>query len=145
MAKRLANEVMVWVESATAGTFNVIRGQQGATINRNADTIDTTTKDDSGYGTSAPGTKALTIDLSIIPNLPDVNGYTRLETLANAANPAPFKVQLRKGGLTGVAGDVIFEGSVYANLDSTAFDQNTAATVKVTFTAAAAPTTDVLS
>jgi hypothetical protein len=145
MGKKLANDYMVWVESATAGTYNVIRGQQGATINRSSSSIDTSTKDDSGYGTSAPGLKGLTVDFSMIPNLPDITGYTRYETLCNAQPVAPFNVQIRKGGLTGSTTDVVFQCLVYGNLDSTGFDQNAAVAVKSTLSAAAAPTVDVLA
>jgi len=145
MAKKLGNDYTVWVESATAGTYNQIKGQQGATVNRNAASIDLTTKDDAGYGVSAPGLRDLSIDLDIIPNLPDANGYTRLETLCNAATIAPFNIQIRKGGAAGNGTtDVVFAGSVYGNLDSTGFAQNAGVTVKVKFTAAAAPTTDQL-
>lgn len=143
--KKLGNEYMVWVESAVAGTYNVIRGQQGVTINRSATEIDLETKDDAGYGASAFGNKKLSIDLGIIPSLPDAGGYTRLETLCNASPAAPFKVQIRKGGLTGVAADAVFEGLVYGNLDSTDFGQNAGVGVKAKFGAAAAPVTDTLA
>lgn len=145
MGKKLSNDYMLWVESSTAGTYNVIRGQQGVTINRSSSDIDTSTKDDSGYGTSAPGLKGLSLDLGIIPNLPDVTGYTRFETLANAQPATPFNVQIRKGGLTGSNTDVVFACLMYGNLDSTGFDQNTAVNVKAKLNAAVAPTTDALA
>jgi predicted secreted protein len=145
MAKKLGNDYMVWIESAVAGTYNVIRGQQGCTVNRSAGEVDLSTKDDSGYGTSSPGLKNLSIDFSMIPSLPDANGYTLLETKCNAATPAPFNIQIRKGGLTGAAADVVFAGSVYGNLDSTDFGQNAGVAVKCKLSAAAAPTTDALA
>ena len=145
MGKKLSNEYMVWVESITPATYNVIRGQQGVTINRGSSDIDTSTKDDSGYGTSAPGLKNLSLDLGILPNLPDANGYTRYETLANAQPAAPFNVQIRKGGLTGTVDDVVFDCLVYANIDSTGFDQNTAVAVKTKMNAAEAPRVDKLA
>jgi hypothetical protein len=40
---------------------------------------------------------------------------------------------------------VVFAGSVYGNLDSATFPQAGAVGVKSTFTAAAAPTTDILA
>lgn len=144
MAKKLGNDYLLWVESSTPGTFNLVKGQQTLSISRDAGSIDTTSKDESGYGTSAPGLKSLKLSLDIIPNLPDANGYTRLETLSNATPQAPFNVQVRKGGQTGAAGDVVFAGSVYGNIASTEFGQNDAVKAKVEFTAAAAPTTDVL-
>jgi predicted secreted protein len=144
MAKKLGNDYLVWVEATPAGTFNLVKGQQSVSISRDAASIDTTTKDDSGYGTSAPGLKSLKLSLDTIPNLPDASGYTRLETLCSASPQAPFNIQIRKGGATGAAGDVVFAGLVYGNITSTEFGQNDAVKAKVEFSAAAAPTTDVL-
>ena len=144
MAKKLGNDYLVWVETSTAGTFNLVKGQQSVSISRDAGSIDTTTKDDSGYGTSAPGLKSLKLSLDTIPNLPDATGFTRLETLCNANPQAPFNIQIRKGGQTGAVGAVVFAGLVYGNISSTEFGQNDAVKAKVEFTAAAAPTTDVL-
>jgi hypothetical protein len=144
MAKKLGNDYLVWVDSATAGTFSIVKGQQSISISRDAGSIDTTTKDDLGYGTSAPGLKSLKLSLDTIPNLPDATGFTRLETLCNTVPQAPFNIQIRKGGPNGAAGDVVFAGSVYGNISSTEFGQNDAVKAKVEFTAAAAPTTDVL-
>lgn len=144
-SKKLGSEYMVWVESAMPGTYNVILGQGNATINRSSSNIDTTTKDDGDYGTGAPGPRALSVDQDIMPKLPDATGYTRLETLANASPRVPFNIQIRKGGLTGAAPDVVFQCSVYGNLDSTTFGQAAAVGVKATYTAAAAPTVDALA
>jgi len=144
MAKKLGNDYLLWVESDTAGTYNLVKGQQTLSISRDAGSIDTTSKDEAGYGTSAPGLKSLKLSLEIIPNLPDVNGYTRLETLANAAPASPFKVQVRKGGQTGLPADAVFEGLVYGNIGESSFGQNEAVKAKVEFSAAAAPVKDVL-
>jgi len=144
MAKKLGNDYLVWVESSTAGTYALVKGQQTVSISRDAASIDTTTKDDAGYGTSAPGLKSLKLSLDTIPNLPDASGYTRLETLCNASPQAPFNIQIRKGGATGGTSDVVFAGSVYGNISSTEFGQNDAVKAKVEFSAAAAPTTDIL-
>ncbi|QBE91906.1 hypothetical protein DRN02_007675 [Sphingomonas paucimobilis] len=144
MAKKLGNDYLLWVESSTAGSYNLVKGQQTLSISRDAGSIDTSTKDDAGYGTSAPGLKSLKISLDTIPNLPDANGYTRLESLCNVAPAVPFNIQIRKGGAAGGTSDVVFAGLVYGNLSSTEFGQNDAVKAKAEFSAAAAPTTDVL-
>lgn len=144
-SKKLGSDYMVWVESAVPGTYNVILGQGNCTINRSSSNIDTTSKDDGDYGTGAPGPRALSVDLDILPKLPDANGFTRCETLSNASPRVPFNIQIRKNGLTGVSGDSVLTCSVYGNLDSTSLGQAAAAAVKATFTAAAAPTVDTLS
>lgn len=145
MAKKLGNDYLVWVESVTAGTYNLVKGQQSVSISREAGSFDTSTKDDSGYGTSAPGLKSLKLSLDTIPNLPDASGYTRLETLCNATPQAPFNIQIRKGGPAATTADVVFAGSIYGNISSSEFGQNDAVKAKVEFSAASAPTIDVLA
>lgn len=144
MAKKLGNDYLAWVESSTAGTYNLVKGQQSISISRDAGSIDTSTKDDQGYGTSAPGLKSLKITLDTIPNLPDAGGYTRLETLCNTTPQAPFNFQIRKGGPTATTADAVFSGSVNGNVDSTEFGQNDAVKSKFSFSAASAPTIDTL-
>jgi hypothetical protein len=144
MAKKLGNDYLIWVESITPGTFNLIKGQQSVSISRDAGSIDTTTKDDSGYGTSAPGLKSLKLSLDTIPNLPDSTGFTRLETLCSANPAAPFLIQIRKGGPAATITDAVFAGSVYGNITSTEFGQNDAVKAKIEFSAASAPTIDTL-
>jgi hypothetical protein len=84
MAKRLGNNCRLLIESAVAGTYNEIKGQQNLAVNRNAATIDTSTKDEFPWGSSAPGSRSLSIPATFIPDLPDANGYDRLRTLVAA-------------------------------------------------------------
>lgn len=142
MAKKLGNDYRLWIESATPGTFNEIKGGTSLKINRQASTIDTSTKDDFPYGTQAPGLKSLTIDAEIFPNLPDANGYTRLETGASGSSPVKF--QIRKGGSTGAVGDVVFEASLYIGNFNTDFPKNDVVKCDFQLTLAAVPTTDTL-
>lgn len=144
MGKLLGNNYRLWIESATPGTYNEVKGNTSLKINRQAGQIDTSTKDDFPYGTQAPGLKNLTVDAEVYPNLPDANGYTRLETLSQGS--AATKFQIRKGGSTGATpADVVFEGSMYIGNFDTDFGKNNV--VKSTFqlTLAAAPTIDTLA
>lgn len=144
-AKLLGQNYFLWIESSTPGTYNFPLGQDDLTVNRSLDPIDTSTKDDGGYATSAPGLRKLTLDFNIVPKLPDANGYTRLETLCFANPSAPFNVQIRKGGAAGANGDVVFQCLMYGSLDSTGMGKGDAVKVKCTLTAAGAPTTDALA
>jgi hypothetical protein len=150
MAKKLANDYRLWIESVTPGTYNstynMVKGQQDLSVSRSGGTIDTSTKDDFPYGTSGPGLRSVTIPYSLIPDLPDANGYTRLETLTNAAVATPFNIQIRKGGSAGNSTtDVVFAGSVYNTDFTTGLGQNDAVKASGTLVSAAAPTTDVLA
>lgn len=145
MAKKLGNDYRLWIESTTPGTFNQILGQQSMSVDRQAQTIDISSKDDFPYAAQAAGARALTINLELIPDLPDATGYTRFETLANSATTTAFNVQIRSGGSSGAdPDDVVFEGSVYATNLNTSFGQNDAVKCTCNLVAAEAPTTDVL-
>jgi predicted secreted protein len=146
MTKKLSNDYRLWIESATPGTYNMIAGQQTLSINRAGGTIDTTTKDDYPYGSQAAGSRTVAIPYSLLPNLPDANGFTRLESLTNASVSTPFNIQIRKGGTTGNGTtDVVFQSSVYNTDFNTNLDGNTPVKATGTLVNAAAPTTDTLS
>ena len=143
MAKLLGNAYRLWMESTTTGTYVQVKGQTTLKVSRQSASIDTSTKDDFPYGTQAQGLKTLTLDCEVYPDLPDTNGYTRLETLAAGTSPVNF--QVRKGGSTATSGDSVFTASMYiGNLDT---DMGKNDVIKATFqlSLAAAPTTDVLS
>ena len=145
MGKKLGNDYRLWIESTTPGTYFEIKGQQDLTVNRQTQQIDTSSKDDFPYGTSAPGLKTMTINCECFPNLPDANGYTRLETIGLASNPTPTNFQVRKGGSSGTGSDVVLEASFYVGDFNTAKPKNGVVSVAFTLTLAAAPTTDVLA
>lgn len=144
-APLLGTDVRVWIESATAGTFNMIKGNTTLRRTRNGSTFSTGSKDDFPYDPQAAGTRTLSIAAEFVPQYPDTNGMGRLETLANGATPAPFKIQLRKGGASGASpADVLFEGSVYCTDLNDQQDNNNPQSISCTFVIASAPTTDKL-
>jgi hypothetical protein len=146
VGKKLGNDYRLWVESATPGTYNMVKGQMGLTQNGQGSTIDTTSKDDFPYGTQAPGTRNGSISVECIPDLPDPNGFTRIETLANAAIPDPFNVQIRKNGSSGAdPADVVLEVSVYCTDFPKNYGMNEAVKSNWTLVYAAAPAFDALS
>lgn len=145
MAKKLGNDYRLWIESATPGTYNEIKGQTQLSIKRQASMINIGTKDDGTYETNAPGLKSLSIDVQLYPNLPDANGYTRFETLA-LTNPLPtVNFQVRKGGSSGTGSDVVFQASMYIGDFSTDMSKNDVVKASASLSLAAAPTTDVLA
>lgn len=146
MAKKLGNDYRLWIESATPGTFNQVSGQKGLTVDRQAQTIDLSSKNDFPYAAQAAGARSVSIQLEMIPDLPDANGFTRMETLANATTSTPFNIQVRGNGDSGAdPADVVFECSVYATNFPTNFAQNDGVSCSVTLVAAEAPSVDALA
>ena len=143
MAKRLGNDYRLWIESATADTYNEIKGNTALKINRSAELIDTSAKSDFPYGTQAPGLKNVTIDATIYPDLPDTTGYGRLESQSKVS--APTKFQIRKGGSDGAAGDVVFEAPMYIGNFNTDMPKNAPVQCDFQLALAAAPEEDELA
>ncbi len=143
--KGLGNNYLLWIEGSTPGTYAVIQGQGDLKVSRSRDKIDLSDKTSAGYKLSAYGLSDLSITLDVQPNLPDANGYTRAETQCNAQPPVPFNIQIRKGGLTGATGDVVFQASVYGQISGDDYAKNGVLQKSFEFGLAAAPTIDQLA
>lgn len=139
MTKRLGNNLRLRIESSTPGTYNEIAGQQNLSVNRSAQQIDTSTKDEFPYGSSAPGSRSISLPATFIPSLPDANGYDRLVTLANDTDP--FNIDIID---TADSNTVVFACSVYVTDRNNSLDANAPGGASCTFVNAAAPTTDDL-
>lgn len=143
--KKLGRDYRLWVESATPGTYNEIKGNQELSIQRDGGTIDTSTKSDFPYGSAAPGGRSVTVQAGFVPDLPDANGYTRFMTQANAAVSTPINLQIRKGGSSGGTPDVVFECAMYASQINDDFGQGGPVSSSWTLVNAAPPTVDTLA
>jgi hypothetical protein len=139
--KKIGNNFLLQVESAVAGTYNTIAGQQTLGIQRSAAKIDTSSKDEFPYGSGRSGSRTVSVQFGCIPDLPDANGYDRLVTLANDANGDPFNIRIIDAA---DSDNVVFECSVTVSDRNNTLDQNAAAGATCTFENAAAPVTDDL-
>lgn len=145
MAKKLGNDYRLWIDAETPGTFSEILGQTSLSVNRTAALIDTSSKDNAPYGTSAPGLKTVSIDCEIIPDLPDASGYTRLETVALASSPSMVDFAIRKDGSSGDVSDNVFLCGCYVTNFNTTFGKDDVVKCTFTLTIGEAPTTDALA
>lgn len=143
--KKLGRDYRLWVETAVAGTYAEVKGNQELSIGRDGSTIDLGTKSDFPYSPQAAGGRSLSVSASFIPDLPDA-GYTRFMSLANGATTTPIPIQIRKGGATGAdPGDVVLEVDTYATQLNDDFGQAGGVGSAWTLVAAAAPTVDLLA
>lgn len=142
MGKKLGNDYRLFVN--TTSTYAIVKGQQGLTQGGSSATIDTSDKDNSPYGTVAPGNFDMTIGFELYPDLPDVNGFTRMETLFLSQTPELF--QIRKGGASGAdPADVVFKASCYVLSFAKSYGKNEVVKVTGTLGLAAAPTVNLLA
>lgn len=140
MAKKLGNDYRLFVQSSTAGTFNQPAGQGNLTRDGGKAFQSNATKDQEGVDTQSPGLRTISLKQELIPDLPDANGYTRMETL-DKSNTAEI-YQIRKKPFA--TGDVVFECSMHTNLDNQAYNQGESVKVGLTLVPAAQPTVDAL-
>ncbi|MDN4633846.1 hypothetical protein QCD71_20195 [Sphingomonas sp. PsM26] len=140
MAKKLGSDYRLFVQSSTAGTFNQPAGQGNLSIDRGKAFSSNATKDQEGVDTQSPGLRTITIKQDLTPDLPDANGYTRIETLDKSNATEVY--QIRKKPFA--TGDIVFECLMYTSIDSTGLDQGASVKSPLTLQPAAQPTVDAL-
>lgn len=135
MAKKLGRDLRLFVKSGA--TFAQPAGQGDLTINRNADTVNTSTKDNFPYGTNAPGLKSVSLTQAFTPDLPDAP-YAAMKALDAAGDTTTYQVREKPWGDT----DVVFECVMYTSFGNTGAAQGSAVETTATLNAAEAPTVD---
>lgn len=141
MAKKLGSDYRLFIQSTTAGTFNQPAGQGNLSVDRGKGFSSNATKDQEGVDTQIPGLRTITVKQDITPDLPDANGYTRMETLDKSNAAEVYQIRKKPFAPT----DVVFECSMYTSLDSSGFDQGASVKTPVTLQPAAQPTVDSLA
>jgi len=141
MAKKLGNDYRLFVQSSPEGTFNQPAGQGNLSRDGGKNFSSNATKDQEGVDTQQPGLRTISLKQDLVPDLPDANGYTRMETL-DKSNTAEI-YQIRKKPFA--TGDVVFECSMYVSLDNASFNQGESVKVGVSLVPAAQPTVDSLT
>jgi predicted secreted protein len=137
MAKLDANLYQCFIESSTAGTFNVIKGQRGSTIGKSLNTYSVATKDSGGWDINAAGLMTADMSVELVPDLPDSTGFTRCETLHAAKTVT--RVQWKFGST------VVFDAPVLISNINNDFPFNDAVGAQISFVLAGAPTVNALS
>lgn len=127
------------IEGATAGAFNVIRGQRELSHDFGMGTYSQSTKD-SPVEINGSGAVSHQITLAFMPDLPDANGATRLKTLTAARGTV--RVQIRAAPFA--TGSVVFDCVMRVTSFNTNYPFRDGVGVQVTFVPAAAPTVDLL-
>lgn len=120
MAKLAGVDVLVYI-----GT-DVVGGQSGATLNRSAETIDTTSKDAGGWAESIVGIKNWSIECEGFIVESDI-ALEALETAWN--NRTTVSVEIRFPGGTGKKK---YTGTAYVTEFPVEFPQDDAVTYKIT-------------
>ncbi|WP_069649639.1 phage major tail protein, TP901-1 family [Caloranaerobacter ferrireducens] len=91
-------------DSGNPGTYILLGGQRGATLNRSTETIDVTTKDSNGWRESEASIKEWSIEADGLLIESDT-AYSQLETAY--MNGTKVKVELNTAGGSKYTGDAI--------------------------------------
>ena len=62
MSKIAGVDVLLYVETGTPGTYTVLGGQSGATLNRSTNVMDTTSKDANGWAENVAGINSWSLE-----------------------------------------------------------------------------------
>lgn len=143
MGTKLGAEYMLWIEGATAGTYNLLGGQKPLSFDRTAASLTTGTKATYPYITSRAGAISISIGCDGQVELPDANGFTRVETKFLAREP--IKVQIRKDGTAGVSEDAVFECEMAIISFPVEYPEDGLVSYKLSLEPFAAPTIDTLA
>lgn len=101
MAKQAGCDVLLKVaKEGSAGTYTVIGGQTGATLNRSAETIDVTDKTNNGYKESMAGLKEWSIDCDGFVVIDDA-GIDILDDQFEARKPVYVEITIAGNKFTG--------------------------------------------
>lgn len=139
--KKLGNDYRLFLQSSVAATFNQPAGQGNLSRDGGKNFSSNATKDTEGVDTQQPGLRTITLKQDIVPDLPDANGYTRMETLNQSNTAEVYQIRKKPFGTT----DVVFECLMHTSLDSHSFNQGESLKVGVTLVPAANPTVDALA
>jgi hypothetical protein len=117
------------------------KGQGDLTIERGKAWSSNATKDQEGVDTQQPGLRTITVKQAIIPDLPDADGYERLEELDKTNEPEIFEIRKKPWA---DETSVIFRCSMYVSLDSSGYGQGASVATPFTLVPAENPTVDKL-
>ena len=103
MAEKNIRGVDVALQFKSETEYIKLGGQRGATLNRDKETLDATTKDSSGWRENLPGLKEWSVECDGLIVVDD-NAYTILEDAFNEDTPLSVQVAMPSGQ--------IYEGEV---------------------------------
>lgn len=61
----LGNARRVYIVTGTSGNYTAMKGEQSNSVNRSAESIDVSDKDTGNWGSTIPGKKSLTVDVTV--------------------------------------------------------------------------------
>lgn len=94
----LGNTRRVYIITGDGTTYSVLKGEQSNSVNRSAESIDISDKDTGSWGSTMPGRKSLTVDVTVYADNNDENQKKMLNAFYTDQTVKVFVGKMGDGG-----------------------------------------------
>lgn len=134
----LGNTRRVYIVTGTGSSYTVLKGEQSNSVNRSAESIDVSDKDTGAWGSTMPGKKSLTLDVTVYADNTDAQQKAMLDAFYKDQT-----VKVFVGKVTGTSNATPSEGELFDAVITSISDTNDAgavATRSISLASKGAPT-----
>lgn len=132
----LGNSRRVYIVAGTGNTYTVLKGEQSNSVNRSAESIDISGKDTGAWGSTMPGKKSFTLDVTVYADNSDEQQKAMLNAFYTDQTVKVFVGKLGEGN-TPAEGE-LFDAAILSISDTN--DAGAVATRAMSLTSKGAPT-----
>ena len=132
----LGNTRRVYIVTGTGNTYTVLKGEQSNSVNRSAESIDISDKDTGAWGSTMPGKKSFTLDVTVYADNNDEQQKAMLSAFYKDQTVKVFVGKLGEGN-TPAEGEM-FDAAILSISDTN--DAGAVATRAMSLASKGAPT-----
>jgi predicted secreted protein len=132
----LGNTRRVYIVTGNDETYTVMKGEQSNSVNRSAESIDVSDKDTGAWGSTMPGKKSLSLDVTVYADNTDTNQKALLKAFYEGQTVKVFVGKLGAGN-TPAEGEA-FDAEIMSISDTN--DNGSVATRAMSLQSKGAPT-----
>ena len=118
----LGNTRRVYIVTGDDATYTALKGEQSNSVNRSAESIDISDKDTGAWGSTMPGKKSFSVDVTVYADNTDTNQKALLEAFYKDQTVRVFIGKLGEG-------DIPAEGEAFDAVITSISDTNDAGAV----------------
>lgn len=118
----LGNTRRVYIVTGDGATYTALKGEQSNSVNRSAESIDISDKDTGAWGSTMPGKKSFSVDVTVYADNTDTNQKALLEAFYEDQTVRVFIGKLGEG-------DTPAEGEAFDAVITSISDTNDAGAV----------------
>ena len=118
----LGNTRRVYIVTGDGATYTALKGEQSNSVNRSAESIDISDKDTGAWGSTMPGKKSFSVDVTVYADNTDTNQKALLEAFYKDQTVRVFIGKMGEG-------DTPAEGEVFDAVITSISDTNDAGAV----------------